>query len=95
MREEAERRLAEASEKEKENAGRRGAVERQKREVEATRRTLEAKQQDVVRASGESDAKNQLRVDLEDQAALYASEKKRLAERLAEQEVATTTYNEA
>lgn len=45
--------MAEASEKERENAGRRGAVERQKREVEATRRTLEAKQQDVVRASGE------------------------------------------
>ena len=95
MREEAERRLAEASEKERENASRRGAVERQKREVEATRRTLEAKQQDVVRATGASDAKNQLRVDLEDQAALYTSEKKRLAERLAEQEVATTKYNEA
>ena len=95
MKNEAEQCVAEACAKEKENASRRGAVERQKREVESTRRALEEKQQEVVRVRGMCEAQSKLQLDLEDQAGLYASEKKRLTERLAEQEVTTTMQSEA
>lgn len=86
--------MAEANEKEQQNTSRRGAVEQQKLEVESRRRALEEKQQEVVGLREVREKKNQLRLDLEDQAGLYESEKKRLTERLMEQEVAIKVWSE-
>lgn len=86
--------MTEANEKEQQNATRRGAVEQQKLEVESRRRALEEKKQEVVGRREVCEKKNQLQQDLEDQAGLYESEKKRLMERLMEQEVVKEVWSE-